>query len=55
VGPLSRAVGAAEADLAKHDVPFAAFRALLVGCSVLWRKWRAMADEDGQYCFAVAL
>jgi hypothetical protein len=21
----------------------------------LWRKWRAAADEDGQYSFAVAL
>jgi len=25
------------------------------GDIVLWRKWRATADEDGQYCFAVAL
>jgi hypothetical protein len=23
--------------------------------SVLWRRWRATADEDGQYCFAMAL
>ena len=23
--------------------------------SVLWRKWRATADEDGHYCFAMAL
>jgi hypothetical protein len=24
-------------------------------CIVLWRKWRATVDEDGQYSFAVAL
>jgi len=22
---------------------------------VRWRNWRAAADEDGHYCFAVAL
>jgi hypothetical protein len=25
------------------------------GQVVLWLEWRATADEDGQYCFAVAL
>jgi hypothetical protein len=25
------------------------------GYIVCWRSWRATADEDGHYCFAVAL
>ena len=38
-----------------HWSPLQAQKRLVLACPVLYRSGRATADEDGQYCFALAL